>query len=177
MPSYGYFIGGSFGFCLVVGLLGVYYYNKFQGLRIRMDEALKTLDVLMDRRQGQLLQIATLFKRLGLLGENEARTAIEAGRQAIDQRSVPQKAAGMDVADAAVQKLFLNAADHPELQRDAEYEPAQQMIQKTNVEIDGARRYYNALVRDHNLLVNRMPSALYALLLRIQAVDFLENKA
>lgn len=176
MPSYGYFLGGSFGFCLVVGLLGIYYFNKFQSLRVRMDEALKTLDVLVDRRQGQLLQIAVLFKRLGLLGENEAKSAIEAGRRAIEQVSVPQKAAGLVEADNAVQKLFLNASEHPELQKDAEYEPAHRLIEKTNVEIDGARRYYNALVREHNLLVNRMPSALYALLLRVRAVDFLETK-
>lgn len=176
MPSYGYFLGGTFGFCLLVGLLGVYYYNKFSGLKVRMAESLRTLDVLLDRRQGQLLQIATLFKRLGLLGENDAKTAIERSRTAMDARSVPQKAQELAEADEAVQKLFLHSAGQPDLQKSAEFEPAYRAIEKTNVEIDGARRYYNALVRDYNLLVHCMPSALYALLLRYREVDYLEVK-
>jgi LemA protein len=176
LPSYGYFLGGVFGFTLVVGLFGVYYYNRFSGLRVRMEESLHTLDVLLDRRQGQLLTIATLFKRLGLLGENDAKTAIETGRMAMDTRAVPQKALGMAEADEAVQKLFIHSSQYPELQKHAEFEPAHRAIEKTNVEIDGARRYYNALVRDYNVMVNRLPSAVFALLLRYPPADFLDTK-
>jgi LemA protein len=176
VPSYGIFFGGVFGFTMLVGLLGIYYYNKFSGLKVRMEESLRTLDVLLDRRQGQLLQIATLFKRLGLLGENDAKTAIESGRRAMETRSVPQKAAGLDEADQAVQKLFIHSAEYPELQKNAEFEPAYRAMEKTNIEIDGARRYFNALARDYNLLVSGMPSALYALLLRYQKADYLETQ-
>lgn len=160
---------------MLVGLLGVYYYNRFSGLKVKREEALRTLDVFLDRRQGQLLQIATLFKRLGLLGENDAKTALEAGRKAIDAHSVPQKAEGLAASDDAVQKLFIQSAAHPELHKNAEFEPAMRAIEKTNIEIDGARRYYNALVRDYNLMVNRMPSAIYGLLLRYQQADYLET--
>lgn len=141
-----------------------------------MEESLRTLDVLLDRRQGQLLQIATLFKRLGLLGENDAKTAIEMGRKAMDTHFAPQKAVGMNEADKAVQQLFIQSANHPELHKNAEFEPAYRAIEKTNIEIDGARRYYNALVRDYNVLASRMPSAMYALLLRYPKADYLETK-
>lgn len=161
---------------MLVTLMGVYYYNRFSRLKVQMEESLRTLDVLLDRRQGQLLQIATLFKRLGLLGENDAKSAIEMGRKAMDARNAPQKAQGMDEADKAVQQLFIQSAGHPELHKNAEFEPAHRAIEKTNIEIDGARRYYNALVRDYNVLASRMPSALFALLLRYQKVDFLEAK-
>jgi LemA protein len=176
MPGYGYLFGGFFGFTVVVGLMGTYYYNKFSGLKVRMEESLRTLDVLLDRRQGQLLQIATLFKRLGLLGENDAKTAIETGRMAMDSRVIPQKAQGLDAADQAVQQLFIQSAHHPDLHKHPEFEPAHRAIEQTNTEIDGARRYYNALVRDYNLLIAKMPSALYALLLRYQQADYLEVK-
>jgi LemA protein len=165
-----------FGFTLLVGLMGVYYYNRFSGMRVRMEESLRTLDILLDRRQGQLLTIATLFKRLGLFGENDARTAIETGRKAMDSRAVPQKALGLDEADQAVQKLFIQSAEHPELEQHAEFAPAHRAIEKTNIEIDGARRYYNALVRDYNVMVGRLPSAMFALLLRYPQADYLETK-
>jgi LemA protein len=176
VPSYGYIFGGVFGFTMLMALMGVYYYNKFSSLKVRMEESMRTLDVLLDRRQGQLLQIATLFKRLGLLGENDAKTAIEFGRKAIDTASAPQKAFGLEEADKAVQKLFIQSANYPELQKNSEFEPDYRAIEKTNIEIDGARRYYNALARDYNMLASRMPSALYALLLRYQKSDYLETK-
>lgn len=177
MEGIWYFLGGSFGFTLVVGLFGLYYYNRMTGLKVRMEESLRTIDVLVDRRHTQLEQVAALLRRLELAGLDEVQVAMDQSRKAMAEAGIPGKAQGLARADEAIQSLLVISAQHQELRKHSEFDPAQRVIEKTNVEIDGARRYFNALVRDYNLLVQRMPSALYAMLLRMQPADYLEIKS
>ncbi len=172
-----YIFGGVFGCTLLAGLMGVLVYNQMSSLRVRMEESLRTIDILVDRRQGQLLTIANLLRKLELAGLDEAQSALENGRKAMEDKSVPGKARGLDASDKAIQALMLTAGSQLELRNNAEYDPAQRAIEKTNIELDGARRYYNALVRDYNMKVERLPSALYALLLRMKKLDYLDIQA
>lgn len=176
MPSIYFIFGGIFGFTALIGLLGVFYYNKMTGLKIKMEENLKTINVLVDRRQGQLQQVSNLLKKLGADGILEAEQALSAGNRAISETAVPSKAKNLELATHSLQNVLAIADAQPHLIKDPEYDPLHRGIEKTNIEIDGARRYYNALVRDYNLLVQRVPSALYALLLRMQKADYLEQK-
>ncbi len=176
MPNIYFFFGGVFGFSLVLGLLGVYYYNKMTGLKVKMEESLKTIDVLVDRRQGQLEQVSNLLSKLGADGIENAKVAVADGQRAIAETTVPGKAKGLEVADRSLHAVLAIADAQPNILKNPEYDPLQRGIEKTNIEIDGSRRYYNALVRDYNLLVQRLPSALYALLLRLQKADYLEQK-
>jgi LemA protein len=173
MPSFWFIFGGVFGFTLLTGLLGAYYYNVMSGLRNRMEESLRTIDILVDRRQGQLLQVATLLRKLELKGLDEVQVALENGRKAMDTRDIPGKSRGMADADNAIQELMIVSSAQIELRNHADFDPVQRAIEKTNIELDGARRYYNALVRDYNMKVERVPSALYALLLKMTKADYL----
>ncbi len=169
-----YIFGGVLGFTLLVGLFGVYYYNVMASLKVRMEESLRTIDILVDRRQGQLLTVMNLLRKLELRGLDEAQVAMENGRKAMEDNSVPGKARGLQVADKAIQELMIAASGQQELRNNADFDPAQRVIEKTNIELDGARRYYNARARDYNMKVERVPSALYALLLRMRKADYLD---
>ena len=175
MEAIWYLFGGVFGSTLVAGFFGIYYYNVMTTLKVRMEESLRTLDVLVDRRQGQLLTVANLLRRLELKGLDEAQVALENGRKAMQDSTVPGKARGLDEADKAIQAMMILSNDQIELRNNADFDPAQRAIEKTNIEIDGARRYFNALVRDYNMKVERVPSALFALLLRMKKADYLDT--
>lgn len=160
----------------MLGLLGVYYYNKMTGLKIKMEESLKTVDVLIGRRQGQLEQISVLLSKLKVDGHEQAKAAVLDGKRAIAETTIPGKAKSLALADGSLHAVLSIADAQPAILKNPEYDPLQRGIEKTNIEIDGSRRYYNALVRDYNLLVQRLPSALYAMLLRLQKADYLEQK-
>jgi LemA protein len=174
MPSLWFIFGGVLGFTLLSGLLGVYYYNVMSGLRNRMDESLRTIDILVDRRQGQLLLVADLLRKLELKGLDEAQMALESGRKVMDTHDVPGKSRGLADADKAIQALMIAAHEQRELRNNADFDPSQRAIEKTNIELDGARRYFNALVRDYNIKVERLPSAIYAMLLKMKKADYLD---
>jgi LemA protein len=177
LDGIGVVFGGIFGLTLLMGLLGVFYYNQMAGLKVRMEESLRTIDVLVDRRQGQLLQVANLLRKLELNGLDAVQVALDNSRKVMEDRSVPGKARGMEEADKAIQEMLVISSSEPELRNNSEFDPAQRAIEKVNIELDGARRYYNALVRDYNLKVERLPSALYALLLRMKKADYFDTTA
>jgi LemA protein len=175
LPNIYFIFGGIFGLTLVIGLAGIFYYNKLTSLKVKMEESLRTLDVLLDRRQGQLQLVADLLKRLGLPAFQEAEIALDQGKRAMEADNVPGKAIGLQKSEDALRKVLALAEQEENMVKNPDYDPLQRGMEKTNIEIDGARRYYNALVREYNLLVQRFPSALYALLLRQQKADFLDS--
>jgi LemA protein len=158
-------LGGA-GFLLLLTLLA--YYNRFVGQKSKLKEALSGIDVQLQRRQD-------LMPRLEALAGTRAKEIANIrvmGRHAIDLQSPTQKA-GQDAKflDALHSAMAETRKSAEGSDRDAltQLESDLAEVEKT---LHLARRYYNALVRDYNNLVEKMPSALIALLLGFKPAEF-----
>jgi len=61
-----------------------------------------------------------------------------------------------------LKNLFAVAEAYPELKANTNFLALQKQLQELETQIEAARRYYNAVVRDYNTLIEAFPSNLIA---------------
>src|SRR3990172_13035869 len=76
-----------------------------------------------------------------------------------------------------LKSLFAVAEAYPELKANANFTQLQSQLQELENNIEYARRYYNAVVRDYNILIESFPSNLIASSFTFKQAEFLELEA
>jgi LemA protein len=151
----------------------VYFYNRLVKSRIQVREAVAGIDVQLKRRHDLIPNLAAVVR--GHAQHNQALL------QALDE--VPEYAPGMSVRDkakveTAVGRTLRNALDTarslPQLAGSESFLQLQQGMVRVEDDLQMARRYYNALVREHNSLCETFPSGLLASMLGIKREPFFE---
>ena len=149
----------------VVVLLLVYLvviYNGLVRLRALVREGWSGITVQLRRR-------ADLVPNLVSTVEGYATHERELLEQVTARRADAVNAKGVDAtakADAAfsgmIGKVIAVAEAYPELKADANFRQLQEELSSIEEELAGARRYYNATVRDLNTSVQSFPNVLIA---------------
>lgn len=148
---------------LVVVLLGlVMIYNSLVRLRALVREAWSGITVQLRRR-------ADLVPNLVATVQGYATHEREVLDQVTAHRTDATSAKGVSAtaqADAAftgmIGKLVAVAEAYPNLKADANFRQLQEELSSIEEELAGARRYYNATVRDLNTSVQSFPNVLIA---------------
>lgn len=158
-------LGGA-GFLFLLIFLA--YYNRFIGQKSKIREALSGIDVQLQRRQDLMPRLEALA---GTRSKEIARIRVM-GRHAIDLQSPTQKAGEdakfLEALHSAIAETRRTAEGGDSMGL-AQLEADLAEVEKT---LQLARRYYNALVRDYNNMVEKMPSAIIALLLGFKPAEF-----
>ncbi len=86
----------------------------------------------------------------------------EARSMAMKATSPGEMAKAENVFRDTLKSLFAVAEAYPELKANANFMQLQSQLQDLENNIEMARRYYNAVVRDFNILIESFPSNLVA---------------
>ena len=164
-------------FAVGIGLLLFFlvYYNRFVRNRIRRRESLHSIDLFLKRQNELLDQFQELLKRLDMPAMPLAETTQQIGQKALGSTPIPGKAAQLSELDGQYLSFMREARSKKQLQRQPDYNRIIEALEKNSVELNGARRYFNALVRDYNILTETMPSAVVAIMLRFKRAEFLSD--
>jgi LemA protein len=76
-----------------------------------------------------------------------------------------------------LKSLFAVAEAYPELKANANFIQLQSQLQELENNIESARRYYNAVVRDFNILIESFPSNLIASMLKFKQAELFQLEA
>src|SRR5690625_6740358 len=79
-----------------------------------------------------------------------------------DPELAGQAAQSQSALSGALGRLFAVAENYPELKADRNFQQLQQQLSAIESDIEKARRYYNARVRDNNIMVESFPSNIVA---------------
>jgi LemA protein len=144
----------------LVMLVGIY--NRLVRLRALVREGWSGITVQLRRR-------ADLVPNLVSTVQGYATHERELIEQVTKHRADATSAKGVgETAQADAQfsgmlgKLIAVAEAYPELKADANFRQLQTELADIEEELSGARRYYNATVRDHNTRVQSFPDMLIA---------------
>jgi LemA protein len=149
---------------LAVAIYGVITFNRFIGLRQRLANAFSDIDVQLKRRWDLVPALVETVR--GYAGhENEVLTAVVAARgEAMGAPSGPselsqrgQKEAGLA---SALRGIFVLVEDYPALKADSNFLELHRGLVDIEDDLQSARRYYNAVVRDLNTLRQSFPASL-----------------
>jgi LemA protein len=156
----GGWIAIAVGAIVILWLIGIY--NRLVRLRALVKEAFSGITVQLRRRADLVPNLVSTVQGYAT-HERTVFTEVTA------HRTDPSSARGVAAtaqADAAFSgmlgKLMAVAEDYPDLQADENFRQLQDELSEIEEQLQGARRYYNATVRDLNTRIQSFPDVLVA---------------
>jgi LemA protein len=136
----------------------IWTFNRLVGLSKRADAAWSDIDVQLKRRWDLVPALVETVKGYAHHESSTLERVVEARGQAVQPAPIAERGTREEGLSAAVGRLFAVAEAYPDLKASQNFQDLQWNLVEIEKTIQYARRYYNAVVRDWNSLVESFPS-------------------
>ncbi len=150
------------GVIALIVLFYVYYYNRFVKLKNTIDNAWSDIDVQLKRRYDLIPNLVETVKGYAKHERETFEKVTQARSMAMRATTPGEKALSENMLTDALKSLFALAENYPELKANQNFLQLQSTLSEIEDQIQLARRYYNAVVRDYNIMCESFPSVLIA---------------
>lgn len=157
---------------IILGL--IYYYNKFIKLKNQVDESWSGIDVQLKRRYDLIPNLVETVKGYAKHEKETLENVIKARNMAMNATNVEEKAQAENMLTGALKTIFALAENYPDLKANENFLNLQNTLNEIEDNIQNARRYYNAVVRDYNILCESFPSVIIANMFNFKKREFFE---
>jgi len=167
------------GTVLFISFFLIITYNNLIKWRNRAQEAWADIDVQLKRRYNLIPNLVETVKAYAKHEREVFEKVTQARTQALlAQKAQDPKAVGQaeNVLTGALKTLFALAENYPDLKATRNFLELQDELTDTENKIQAARRFYNTVVRDYNIQIQRFPSNLVASLFKFRTKEFFEIK-
>jgi LemA protein len=158
----------------VIILWAVAAYNGLVQLRVRADGAWSDIQVQLKRRHDLIPNVVETVKGYAAHEQQLFIRVAEARSRAMDAAGPTDKAVAEGRLTESLRTLFAVAERYPELRANEQFMGLQQALTKIEEALQGARRYYNAVVRDYNTKGAMVPDAIIARLAGFAPKEFFQ---
>jgi len=165
------------GLFLLVILAGIAIYNRLIKLRNTVKSSWSDIDVQLKKRYDLVPNLVETVKGYAAHERNVFEKVTEARSIAMHASSPAEKAKAEDMLRETLKSLFAVAEAYPELKANANFMQLQSQLQELENNIEYARRYYNAVVRDYNIMIESVPSNIVASIFNFRQEEFFELEA
>jgi LemA protein len=162
------------GFVLLVIIAAILIYNKLVRLRNTVQSSWSDIDVQMKKRYDLVPNLVETVKGYAAHERAVFEKVSEARSMAMRAASPADKAKAENMLRDTLKSLFAVAEAYPELKSNANFQQLQTQLKELEDTIEYARRYYNAVVRDFNILIESFPSNIIAAQFRFEKAEFFE---
>ena len=152
-------------------------YNGLVRLRVQCDNAWSDIDVQLKRRYDLIPNLVETVKGYAGHEKDTLEGVIAARNNAISATGPAAKAAAETGLTAALRQVFALAEAYPQLRAVESFNQLQQTLNQLEDNIQNARRYYNAVVRDFNTKIAQFPSNILAGMFGFKPREFFEITA
>ncbi len=150
------------GLAAAVAVAAVVIYNKLVRLRNTVESSWSDIDVHLKKRYDLVPNLVETVKGYATHERTVLENVTAARSQAMQAGSPEEKAAAENMFRSTLKTLFAVAEAYPDLKANANFTQLQSQLRDIEDNIEYARRYYNAVVRDYNTLTESFPSNLVA---------------
>jgi len=159
---------------VVVGGVIAMYYNRLVRLRNTAESSWSDIDVQLKKRYNLVPNLVDTVKAYAK-HEKEVFTRVTEARNAAMQAGSPDEAGPKEnMFKETLKSLFAVAEAYPELKANDNFLRLQGQFQELENNIEAARRYYNAVVRDYNTMTESLPSNIIASIFGFKRKDYFE---
>jgi LemA protein len=161
---------------IVVASLALIYgaltFNRFVGLRARAENAWSDIDVQLRKRWDLVPRLTAV---VGAYAAHESRTLEDVTQARAEAGAGPAQRAAAEAAigEDAIRLLAI-AEDYPDLKADELFQSLHDELIQVEDDLQAARRYYNAVVRDLNTLALQFPAIIVAKLIGVGEREYFE---
>jgi LemA protein len=165
------------GIIVVIVFAAVTMYNKLVRLRNTVKSSWSDIDVQCKKRYDLVPNLVEAVKGYASHEKSVFERVTQARSMAMQAHSPAEMAKAENMIRDTLKSLFAVAEAYPELKANANFQQLQSQLQELENNIEYARRYYNAVVRDYNTLIESFPSNLIASQFKFQKEEFFELEA
>ncbi len=162
---------------VLVAILVIIMYNGLVMLRVRSDSAWADIDVQLKRRHDLIPNLVEAVKGYAGHERTTFERVTEARTRALSAGGPAARAQAEGQLTEALKSLFAIAESYPQLRASENFTQLQTEISQVEDQIQLARRYYNAVVRDLNTRIQQFPSNLVAGTFGFRTREFFEAGA
>jgi len=158
---------------LVLGWVALTF-NTLTRYRNRTENALSDIDVQLKRRYDLVPNLVETVKgyREHEAGVLEDVTRARSAAMNVSNGAVALRGQAETALSGALKSLFAVAENYPDLKASGNFQQLQTQLAALEDDIQSARRYYNAAVREMNNAVQVFPRNIIAPLLGFKKMDF-----
>jgi len=168
---------------IVLGIVGlivlifIVYYNKFIRFRNKVKNAWSDIDVQLKRRYNLIPALLETVKGYAAY-ERSVLEEVTKTRSQFPQTTNPaDQAKTENQLTGALKGLFAVVENYPDLLANRNFMKLQDSLIEVEENLQMARRYYNAIVRDNNTAVESFPGLIIAKMSGFKAFEFFEIDA
>ena len=160
---------------LVVAAVGAgMFYNRLVRLRNQSESAWADIDVQLKRRYDLIPNLVETVKGYASHERDTLEAVIAARNQAINASGPAEQAQAENMLTGALKSLFALSEAYPQLRAVEGFTNLQGSLESIERDVQNARRYYNAVVRDFNTAIEQFPANLVANAFRFERQEFFE---
>jgi LemA protein len=145
---------------LVIAVVAIY--NKLVRLKNTVKSSWSDIDVQCKKRFDLVPNLVETVKGYASHERTVFEKVTEARSMAMKAATPAEMAKAENMLRDTLKSLFAVAEAYPELKANANFIQLQSQLQELESNIEYARRYYNAVVRDYNIMIESFPSNLIA---------------
>jgi LemA protein len=146
----------------IVIISGIVIYNKLVRLKNTVKSSWSDIDVQLKKRFDLVPNLVEAVKGYASHEKSVFEKVTQARSMAMQASSPAEMAKAENMLRDTLKSLFAVAEAYPELKANTNFLQLQSQLQELENNIEYARRYYNAVVRDYNILIESFPSNLIA---------------
>jgi len=161
---------------VLLGVYGVSIYNKLVKYKNQVPEAWSGIDVQLKRRYDLIPNLINTVKGYAKHEKETLENVISLRNSAlaVPEGHVNDQAQAENALSSALKSVFALAENYPDLKANQNFGELQKALFEVEDNIQRARRYYNAVVRDNNTYVESFPSMIVAQMANFQKYPFFE---
>ena len=149
-------------------------YNKLVRLRTTVKSSWSDIDVHLKKRYDLVPNLVETVKGYASHEKTVFEKVTEARSFAMKASTPVDKAKAENIFSETLKSLFAVAEAYPELKANTNFQQLQTQLKELEDNIEYARRYYNAVVRDYNIMTETFPSNMIATQFKFVKEEFFE---
>lgn len=149
-------------------------YNKLVRKRSMVEEGWSGIDVQLKKRHNLIPNLVETVKGYASHEKETLEQVITARNKAIQAEGVVDQTKAEQQLNSALANIFALSEAYPDLKANQNFLHLQQELSNIEGDIEKARRYYNATVREQNIMVESFPSNIVANSFGFQISSFFE---
>jgi len=168
------FLGVLVLIILAILVAGIAIYNRLVRLRNTVESSWSDIDVLLKKRYNLVDNLVETVKGYASHERKTLEGVTEARSMAMKAAGPVEKAKAENMFTSTLKSLFALSEAYPDLKANTNFLELQKQLVEIEDNIEYARRYYNAVVRDYNTMTESFPSNLIASQFGFKKAEFFE---
>ncbi|MBK7340825.1 MAG: LemA family protein [Saprospiraceae bacterium] len=159
-----------------IALIGMFMYNGLIKSKVKVDNAWSDISVFLKKRYDLIPNLVNTVKGYAKHEAGTLEKVIAARNQAVgtNPANVGEVANSQAAITSGIRSIFALSESYPDLKANTNFIELQKNLQDIENDLSGARRYYNATVRDYNTSIQSVPQVVLANMFDFEPREFFE---